>query len=168
MGVSGYRCRGRCEVGCTSDGTTFRAVTYLTGRVPNDPATGERPPRGTYGSWKRCRVCDILVIWDGIFCPCCAVPLKTRPVHMRIPWENASRGTELTFHNQDGEPGRPCEVCGKAIPRIHIRPVRFCSDPCRKVRAKQRWDANKDRLLAAVREECLTVRLMNGKRPLRK
>ena len=169
MTVSGYRCRGTCEVGRTPDGVKFHAVTYLTGRMPNDPITGERPPRGTYGHWKRCRVCDILIIWDGTHCPCCATPLRTRVKYSRIPWENNSLGDEESFKNLDGKPGRPCEVCGKPILRIHGRPVRFCSDPCRKKHRKDYWALNKDRILAAVREECLYVRVvMNGKRPLRK
>lgn len=167
MSVSGYKCRGTCEVGRTKDGVQFRCVVHRTGRLPNDPATGERPPRGTYGSWKRCRVCDILIIWDGTHCPCCGTVLKTRPRYTQIPWENNARGAEESFKNLDGSPGRPCEICGKAIPRIHGRPVRFCSDPCRHKHRKDYWERNKDRILGAERAERLYVRtVINGKAPL--
>jgi hypothetical protein len=28
---------------------------------------------------KRCNVCEIFVNWEGIFCPCCKMLLRTRP-----------------------------------------------------------------------------------------
>ena len=28
---------------------------------------------------KRCNVCEIFVNWDGRFCPCCGMCLRTRP-----------------------------------------------------------------------------------------
>jgi hypothetical protein len=28
---------------------------------------------------KRCKMCDIFVQWDGVYCPCCGYRLRTRP-----------------------------------------------------------------------------------------
>ena len=28
---------------------------------------------------KRCNVCEIFLNWDGFFCPCCGMRLRTRP-----------------------------------------------------------------------------------------
>ena len=28
---------------------------------------------------KRCRVCDIFIKWDGMFCPCCGTKLRCKP-----------------------------------------------------------------------------------------
>lgn len=42
-------------------------------KKPNSPET-------RYGTGqKRCNRCDIFVIWEGMYCPCCGVMLRTRP-----------------------------------------------------------------------------------------
>jgi len=28
---------------------------------------------------KRCNVCELFIIWDGKYCPCCGMCLRTRP-----------------------------------------------------------------------------------------
>jgi hypothetical protein len=28
---------------------------------------------------KRCQICEIFIIWDGIFCPCCGCRLRIGP-----------------------------------------------------------------------------------------
>ena len=28
---------------------------------------------------KRCQICDIFMIWDGVFCPCCGFKLRIKP-----------------------------------------------------------------------------------------
>jgi hypothetical protein len=28
---------------------------------------------------KRCQVCDVFIMWDGFWCPCCGYRLRTRP-----------------------------------------------------------------------------------------
>jgi uncharacterized Zn finger protein (UPF0148 family) len=28
---------------------------------------------------KRCKVCDLFIKWDGVFCPCCGRKLRTKP-----------------------------------------------------------------------------------------
>ena len=28
---------------------------------------------------KRCRVCQLFIKWDGVWCPCCRCRLRTRP-----------------------------------------------------------------------------------------
>jgi hypothetical protein len=28
---------------------------------------------------KRCQICCVFLIWDGAFCPCCGMRLRTRP-----------------------------------------------------------------------------------------
>jgi hypothetical protein len=28
---------------------------------------------------KRCNICEIFVNWDGLWCPCCGMHLRTRP-----------------------------------------------------------------------------------------
>lgn len=67
-------CKGACT--CMSE---LRAVPHTGGRVPRDPATGRVVPSGTYGSWKRCRICHVLIVWTGKFCPCCGRILSVRP-----------------------------------------------------------------------------------------
>ena len=32
---------------------------------------------------KRCNVCEIFLSWDGYFCPCCGMLLRTRPRSMK-------------------------------------------------------------------------------------
>ena len=73
----GGPCRGDCSLGRTRDGRTFIAKKN-GGRPPADPATGARPPAGSYGPWCKCRTCSIWVIWDGPRCPCCARTLSRR------------------------------------------------------------------------------------------
>ena len=67
-------CKGVCR--CMPE---LKAVPHTHGRVPRDPATGRVVPSGTYGSWKRCRMCDVLIVWTGKFCPCCGRILSVRP-----------------------------------------------------------------------------------------
>ena len=67
-------CKGTCTI--TS---ALKAIPHVGGRTPNDPATGRRVPSGTYGPWKRCRTCEVLIVWQGRHCPCCGVRLSVRP-----------------------------------------------------------------------------------------
>ena len=67
-----------CNGTCTSM-PALRAVPHSVGRVPRDPMTGHRVPSGTYGSWKRCRACEVLIVWPGRLCPCCGITLSVRP-----------------------------------------------------------------------------------------
>ena len=67
-----------CNGTCTSM-PALRAVPHSVGRVPQDPTTGRPVPSGTYGSWKRCRACEVLLVWPGRLCPCCGTTLSVRP-----------------------------------------------------------------------------------------
>jgi uncharacterized Zn finger protein (UPF0148 family) len=33
---------------------------------------------------KRCKICEIFIEWDGVFCPCCGYRLRTRPRNMKF------------------------------------------------------------------------------------
>jgi hypothetical protein len=33
---------------------------------------------------KRCKVCDLFIKWDGLFCPCCGYKLRTRPIILKL------------------------------------------------------------------------------------
>ena len=33
---------------------------------------------------KRCKVCDLFIKWDGLFCPCCGYRLRTRSRSFRF------------------------------------------------------------------------------------
>ena len=33
---------------------------------------------------KRCKICEIFIEWDGVFCPCCGHKLRTRPRNMKF------------------------------------------------------------------------------------
>lgn len=38
------------------------------------------PAQGRYSSGqKRCQNCVIYIKWDGLFCPCCKIRLRTKP-----------------------------------------------------------------------------------------
>ena len=67
-----------CKGTCTSV-AALRGIQYEAGRLPRDPFTGRSVQAGTYGPWKRCRTCDVLIIWQGIFCPCCGGRTASRP-----------------------------------------------------------------------------------------
>lgn len=73
----GGPCKGRCE-GSGGLPAEVRVVHYhgVGGRPPADPATGKRPPAGSYGSWRRCRQCAIYLTWAGKYCPCCGTPVQ--------------------------------------------------------------------------------------------
>jgi hypothetical protein len=32
---------------------------------------------------KRCQMCEIFLVWDGLLCPCCHYRLRTRPRNMK-------------------------------------------------------------------------------------
>lgn len=67
-----------CKGACTTI-PALRGVPYVAGRPPNDPFTGVQVAPGTYGPWKRCRTCAVMIIWQGIFCPCCGFRIAARP-----------------------------------------------------------------------------------------
>ena len=69
-----FHCKGTCI-----NSPSILAVPHSCGRIPNDPDTGRPPPVGTYGSWRKCRTCAILIHWQGKFCPCCGFFLSKRP-----------------------------------------------------------------------------------------
>ena len=73
----GGPCKGDCSLGRTRDGVEFVA-RRMGGPPPVDPATGKRPPAGSYGPYSKCRNCAVWVIWDGPRCPCCARKLSRR------------------------------------------------------------------------------------------
>jgi hypothetical protein len=29
--------------------------------------------------WKRCKICELFIKWDGLLCPCCGHKLRARP-----------------------------------------------------------------------------------------
>ena len=33
---------------------------------------------------KRCKICEMFIEWDGVFCPCCGYRLRTRPRNMKF------------------------------------------------------------------------------------
>ena len=37
---------------------------------------------------KRCNTCEIFVQWEGNFCPCCGMQLRTRPRSVKVGFEN--------------------------------------------------------------------------------
>lgn len=67
-----------CKGTCTSV-PALKGVPYVGGRLPRDPFTGRSVEPGTYGPWTRCRMCDVVIIWQGIFCPCCGGRTTMRP-----------------------------------------------------------------------------------------
>src|SRR5215831_16177866 len=32
---------------------------------------------------KRCQLCDIFLKWDGLWCPCCGIRLRTKPRNLK-------------------------------------------------------------------------------------
>lgn len=43
-------------------------------------AKGRAPNKGRYrNGQKRCQYCEIYIIWDGRWCPCCVNRLRTKP-----------------------------------------------------------------------------------------
>lgn len=67
-----------CKGTCTAV-PALKGVPYVSGRLPRDPFTGRSVEPGTYGPWTRCRICDVVFIWQGIFCPCCGGRTSKRP-----------------------------------------------------------------------------------------
>jgi hypothetical protein len=33
---------------------------------------------------KRCQICDLVIKWDGVFCPCCSSRLRIGPRNMKF------------------------------------------------------------------------------------
>ena len=33
---------------------------------------------------KRCQICEIFLLWPGLFCPCCGYRLRTRPRNFKF------------------------------------------------------------------------------------
>ena len=33
---------------------------------------------------KRCQICELFIIWDRPWCPCCGYKLRTRPRNLRL------------------------------------------------------------------------------------
>jgi hypothetical protein len=33
---------------------------------------------------KRCQVCELFIMWDGFWCPCCGYRLRTRPRNLKF------------------------------------------------------------------------------------
>ena len=39
---------------------------------------------GRYASGqKRCQICEIFIMWDGLWCPCCGYRLRTKPRNLK-------------------------------------------------------------------------------------
>ena len=32
---------------------------------------------------KRCQICELFIMWDGLWCPCCGYRLRTRPRNLK-------------------------------------------------------------------------------------
>ena len=72
-----YICRGHCAQGRTPDGSTLhvRRAFGGSGLPPIGPIT---VPRGEWGGWGRCAICNIVMWWEGLRCPCCSCLLRRR------------------------------------------------------------------------------------------
>lgn len=43
-------------------------------------AKGKAPSVGRYrNGQKRCQFCEIYIMWDGLYCPCCGSRLRNKP-----------------------------------------------------------------------------------------
>ena len=46
----------------------------------NYKAKGKAPSEGRYrNGQKRCQFCEIYLIWDGLYCPCCGSRVRNTP-----------------------------------------------------------------------------------------
>jgi len=53
-------------MGCKGICTRHKAIgAFINGRYKNGQ--------------KRCQVCDLFIVWDGIWCPCCGYKLRSKP-----------------------------------------------------------------------------------------
>ena len=56
--------------------------------------------RGRYiHGQKRCQICEVFVVFDGLWCPCCGYRLRTKPRNKRYKnkyKEQLRTGTEST------------------------------------------------------------------------
>ena len=43
---------------------------------------GTGPARYSVGQ-KRCQICEIFIEWEGLWCPCCGMKLRTKPRNSR-------------------------------------------------------------------------------------
>lgn len=52
---------------------------------------------------KRCQACEIFIIWNGLFCPCCGIRLRTRPRTMKYKeqyYDNKKNSTTKELKTQ--------------------------------------------------------------------
>ena len=126
-------CKGHCASGTARDGTRYPVVHRTNGRAPRDPATGEFPPAGQWGSWSKCRKCEVFLIWEGKLCPCCSVCLAKSPKSTRTRRAAFAREERRAArHAKDPRcMAKPCVRCGATIPAGHDPRRRYCSDLCR-------------------------------------
>ena len=52
---------------------------------------------------KRCQVCAIYIRWDGIWCPCCGLRLRTKPRNSAYKERFAIRTKQQTRKDDQGK-----------------------------------------------------------------
>ena len=134
-------CDYHCQVMISTGKFSARKGTT---RALRDPETHARVEPGTWGPYKKCKRCDIYLVWDGRFCPCCMNTLSVKP-NQSLSRRNRhlARMRKLSRANVEFI----CAHCGKKENKARDDRVKFCSDACRKEVRK----AHNERYRAKVR-----------------
>ncbi len=57
-------------MGCKGNCTKYKATgSFFGGRYKNGQ--------------KRCQVCDLFIVWSGLWCPCCGYKLRSKPRNLK-------------------------------------------------------------------------------------
>jgi|LWDU01.1.fsa_nt_gi rRNA maturation endonuclease Nob1 len=54
--------------------------------------------RGETNGFKRCTICAIYIKWEGNYCPCCGVKLKTSPTNNKARKAHRKRMGQKSYN----------------------------------------------------------------------
>lgn len=57
---------------------------------------------------RRCQVCDIFMVWESVFCPCCGYRLRTKP-------RNMNYNVKMRIRNKTAEARRSFIALDRAL-----------------------------------------------------
>ena len=64
---------------------------------------------GRYASGqRRCQMCELFIKWEGLWCPCCAYRLRTKPRNLKYKAK-----LRIAMAEKKANPKTPCQYCVK-------------------------------------------------------
>ena len=75
--------------------TSYSNLAPTTNLPPPLPLTSHQDATGN----KHCNQCNLFMIWEGLWCPCCGCRLRIRPRHSKFKKMLREQKSKISYHH---------------------------------------------------------------------